>query len=338
MKVATIEKILEIKPHTGADNLELAKIKGWQVCVKKGEYNPGDLCVYICVDSVVEDKPQYEFLKNKNFRIKTIKLRGELSQGIVFPLSILKEFGHSLIVLDENIEGTDVSKYVFASHYEKPIPQNLAGKIKGMFPTFLVRTDEDNIKNNPAIIDELKGKNYYISTKIDGSSGTFYLKDNQFGVCSRNLELIREDSNIFWKMAIKYDLENKLKTYFMGKNVCVQGEVYGPGIQKNLLGESEVSLKLFNLFDIDEHKYLGFKELSSFCRESSVPMIHIVEVGFNFDKTLKELQILANELKYDNGNLAEGLVIRPQEECYSNTLRGRLSGKVVSEPFELKFG
>jgi RNA ligase (TIGR02306 family) len=336
MKVATIEEIAEVLPHPNADALELAKIKGWQVCIKKGEFKKGDLCIYICVDSVLEDKPVYEFLRNKNFRIRTVKLRGQISQGIAFPMNLFKTLGHDTVVFTEpDVIGSDVSHYVYAKHYEKPLPANLAGETKGYRPSFIKKTDEDNIKSNPSVLEELKGKPYYISVKVDGSSGTFFLKDDNFGVCSRNLELKYDENNAFWKIAIKYDIENKLRK--IGRNIAVQGEVYGPGIQGNLLGLSEIEFQAFNLFDIDKQEYLGHNELQEFCFNNNIPIVKIIDVGPEFNKSLAELQEMSNNLRYDNGNLAEGIVIRPIQEMYSQVLQGRLSGKVKSEPFELKY-
>jgi len=336
MKVATIEEIAEVLPHPNADALELAKIKGWQVCIKKGEFKKGDLCIYICVDSVLEDKPCYEFLRNKHFRIKTVKLRGQISQGIAFPMSLFKTLGHDTVVFTEpDVIGSDVSQYVYAKHYEKPLSAQLAGQMVGLMPSYLRKTDEDNIKNNPEIIQELTGKPYYITVKVDGSSGTyFYKNDVGFGVCSRNYQLKEDDKNSFWVIARKYDLENKLKN--SGRNLAIQGLVYGPGIQGNLLGVKDIQFRAFNLFDIDNYKYLGYKELQEFCFTNDIPIVETIEDGTYFDRTLDELQKFANNLVYENGNLAEGIVIRPTEESYSETLKGRLSGKIISEPFELK--
>ncbi len=90
-KLATIQKIIEVHPIVNADNLERAVIKGWNVVVKKGEFQAGDLCVYCEIDSLMPERPEFEFLESKKYRIKTTKFRGQVSQGIAFPLSILPE-------------------------------------------------------------------------------------------------------------------------------------------------------------------------------------------------------------------------------------------------------
>src|ERR1035441_5714277 len=90
--LATIQKILEIRPHNNADALEIAKVLGWQVVVKKGEFKAGDLVVYIVIDTVLPERAEFEFLRTKHFRIKPIRLRGEESAGICFPLNILPNY------------------------------------------------------------------------------------------------------------------------------------------------------------------------------------------------------------------------------------------------------
>jgi len=337
MKVATLEYVSEVNTHPNADKMELAKVLGWQVCIKKGEYKPGDVCIYVQTDSILKDCPQFEFLRNKNFRIKPIKLRGILSEGILFPTSILKEMGAGNVILDEGISGTDVSELIGATHYEKPMPSNLSGKVAGYLPSFIRKTDEENVENVVDVLTELNGKPYYITVKVDGSSGTFFLKDGKFGVCSRNLELKEEENNGFWKIAKKYDIENKLKEFFNGKNIAIQGEVYGPGIQGNLLGVKELSFSLFNIWDIDNRSYINYDDIVKFCNMTSIPMVDIVEIGQFFNKTKNELQKLADDLKYPNGHIAEGIVVRPQIGFLSNSMKQRYcSFKVKNTEFKLK--
>ena len=122
--LATIQKIREILPHNNADALEIAKVLGWNVVVKKGEFEAGDLCVYICIDSVVPETPEFEFLRNKHFRIKPIRLRGQESAGICFPLSILTNVRSVETPPSIGEDVTDILKVV---HYEKPVSAELAG-------------------------------------------------------------------------------------------------------------------------------------------------------------------------------------------------------------------
>jgi tRNA-binding EMAP/Myf-like protein len=155
-KLATIAKIEEIRPHPDADALELAKIRGWQVVVKIGEFQPGDLCVYCEIDSVMPERPEFEFLRPRKFRIKTTKLRGKVSQGIAFSLSILpKEYfrveknDEGFFLLGGKVMeiGMDVTEILGVTKYEEPIPASLGGVAKGKFPSHSIKTDEFRVQN-----------------------------------------------------------------------------------------------------------------------------------------------------------------------------------------------
>lgn len=329
-KNASIEKIDRIYSHPNADMLEIAEILGFKVCIKKGEFQENEKCIYIRTDTIVEDLPQYEFLRNKNFRIKTIKLRGEVSQGLCLPL-------RSFNILDKTEIGKDVSIDVGASHYEKPIPISLTGLVKGSFPSFLIRTDEPQVKNFPNIIEEFKDKLIYITLKADGTSGTCYLKDENFGVCSRNLELKEEESSVYWKMARKFKVEEALKAFrsiYPGDYAC-QFEIVGPGVQKNPLKLTENSIRVFNLFSITRQCYSHYETLVEFCIDNNLPLADVIYAG-KFDFTLERLQEIANKIEYIPGVEGEGIVIRPIQEEYSNILKGRLSIKVLNENYSIR--
>lgn len=340
---ATIQKISNLRAHPNADALELCDIKGWQVVVKKGEFREGDLCVYIEVDSVVEERPEYEFLRKVNFRIKPTKLRGERSNGICFPISIIDldtfdGISDSLYVDGEPIsyEGYDVSKIVGAKHYEKPVPAQLAGQIVGHRPGFISKTDETNIRSNLEILGELQGLSYYISRKDDGSSGTFFLKDGEFGVCSRNLQLKEDDKNGFWRMARKYDLETHLRNWM--DNMVIQGEVVGPGVNGNNLGLQDLELHIFSIVDLKTRELVSFHELVTRCNMWKVPMVTVLEIGHKFEYELHELISLANAQLYPNGKPAEGIVIRPTKHTKTNLdmTWNALSGKIINENYKEK--
>jgi RNA ligase (TIGR02306 family) len=330
-KLATVQRIKNVLPHTNADSLEIAEVLGWQVVVKKGEFNAGSLCIYVAIDSVLPDKPEFEFLRNKNFRIKPIRLRTQASNGICFPLSMLpiKE-NPAEYVVDE-----DVTEVIGVTKYEKPVPTSLAGDAYGFMPSFLKITDEDNLRTYPDALVELQGHEYYITRKDDGSSGTFFINEGEFGVCSRRIHLKESDGNGFWKMAKKYNLENALKDYFPdGDNVAVQGEVVGPGIQSNPLGLSELEFHAFSLYHIPTRSFYPFVTLRDFCNNQNIPMVTLVDMGDAYKLKLENLIKMANKLKYPNGKPAEGIVIRPQFPVFSHILNKPWSGKIISEDYE----
>ena len=344
--LATIQKIREILSHNNADALEIAKVLGWQVVVKKGEFKAGNLCVYVCIDSVVPETPEFEFLRNKHFRIKPIRLRGEESAGICFPLSILGDKvprkpctdlspdGPHFYLVNE---GDDVTNLLHVTHYEKPIPAELAGQAVGMFPSFLIITDEDNLRTYPDALPELWGHPYYITHKDDGCSGTFFINAGEFGVCSRRIHLKESEGNGFWRMARKYDLANILMKEFGDEAWAIQGEVCGPGIQDNHVGLTELELHVFNLFDIKARSYANYNKLVEFCKKYNlVRVTDIIGEGAAFGFNIEELVKLASEQKYPNGCPAEGIVIRPQEGFTSTVLKKWWSGKVLNPLFDIE--
>ena len=346
--LATIQKILEIRPHNNADALEIAKVLGWQVVVKKGEFKAGDLVVYIVIDTVLPERAEFEFLRTKHFRIKPIRLRGEESAGICFPLNILPNYTPATGAAPYDLpsygapkdrlailEGWDVTDALAIKHYEKPIPAELAGQAKGMLPGFLIMTDEDNLRTYPDALPELWGRPYYITRKDDGCSGTFYVNGEEFGVCSRRIDLKESEGNGFWRMARKYDLMNVLRTEFPGENWAIQGEVCGPGIQDNRIGLTELELHIFNLFNIKTRTCANYDKLVEFCkRYNLIRVTDIVSDGSAFGFNIEELVKLASEQKYPNGYPAEGIVIRPKEGFTSGVLKKVWSGKVLNPLFD----
>jgi RNA ligase (TIGR02306 family) len=318
----------------------LADVLGWQVVVKKGEFKPGDLCIYIPIDTILPDKPDFEFLRTKHFRIKPIRLRGQASNGICFPLSILSKFP---VKVDHiYTEGNDVTDVLGIIHYEKSIPVSLAGEAHGHLPGFLIMTDEDNLRSYPDALAELKDKPYYITRKDDGSSGTYFLKygelfeNGEFGVCSRKIHLKENPNNGFWKMAEKYNIHAAIRDYFTpGVPIAIQGEVVGPGIQGNPLGLKELELHLFSMFNIFDRFYFPCHALWDFCLKSGIPMVTQIEEGTDFNHTIESLVTLANAQVYPNNNKpAEGIVIRPKFPFHSAVLNKPWSSKIINELYK----
>lgn len=260
-KMVTIRVVRMISPIEGADRIELVHVDGWQCICKKGEFKLGDLAVYFEVDSFLPIEERYEFLRKNSyrklegdiegFRLKTMKMKGVISQGLLLPVSTFPEFEVAGINLELE---TDYSVVLNVTKYEPAIPVQLRGTVKGNFPHFIRKTDEERIQNLTKYFNLMKDKLFEGTEKIDGSSMTMYLKDGEFGVCSRNLDLKEDADNAFWGIANKLKIKDILLDY--GKNIAIQGELAGPGIQKNRLALKELTFFIYNVWDIDLQRYL----------------------------------------------------------------------------------
>lgn len=329
-KLASIQKIINIEPIEGADTIMKATVLGWQLVIKKDEFKIGDFCVYCEIDSMMPDKPEFEFVRAKSNRIKTIKLRGQISQGVCFPLNILP----SNI---EVVEDLDVTEILGVIKYEPAMPANLAGIAKGNFPSFIPKTDETRVQVLQPILDKYKNILCYVAEKLDGSSVTFYIKDGVFGVCTRNLELEFNVENSIWKFAIENKLEEKLKA--LNKNMALQGEIIGEGVQKNKYKIKEQTVYFFNAFDIDAYEYLSLNELKNLLRELDVNMVPIIDEHYLLSNDINELiEKSSMQSTLNKSAIAEGIVIRPTTETIDKyKLQGRLSFKVINPKFLIKY-
>jgi RNA ligase (TIGR02306 family) len=345
-KLATIQVVAELNPIVGADRIETASILGWKVVVKKGEFKVGDKCVYFEIDSLLPNVEWSKFLDKKGdgkpIRLKTVRLKGQVSQGLALPLNVFSggpEAGSPV--------GYDVTDLLKVEKYEPYIPANLRGVAKGGFPSFLHKTDELRIQAYPDVINEFKGKDVVVTLKMDGTSFTSYRRGNEVGVCSRNLELVENPDNAYWKIVLDKGLKEKMldvgRDLSCSVDFAFQAELCGPGIQGNRMGLKEIDLFLFNAFDIGRDKYLGNHNLKLWADVLGVRTVPVVYVGPWKWETVEELLAFADEQNYDNhssGNdsPAEGVVIRPLHEVFSPTLGGRLSIKAISNRYLMKYG
>ncbi|MGW8178502.1 MAG: RNA ligase (ATP) [bacterium] len=328
-KLVTIQVIKNLEPIPGADVIEKARVMGWDVVVKKGEFKVGGKCCFAEVDSVLPDGQSWaEFMRPRKFRVKTVKLRGTLSQGLALPMSILpKSEGHYKI-------GEDVTEVLGIKKYEIPEHNGGAkmGKSAGNFPHYVPKTDEIRIQSALRCLDELRGQPYYITLKCDGTSGTFVKFEGEFLACSRNWAKKEDDENVYWAMAHKYDLMNKIPEGF-----AVQGEIIGPGIQANRLMLPEVDMRIFTVYDINARRRVEYEYLVKFCEAIGVPMVPVLEEGEAFDYNLEQLLEKARGKYEGTKNHREGIVIRPKVNIYSQKLQGPLSVKCINNDYLLKF-
>lgn len=327
-KLVTIQEIKDIRPIKDADEIEVVRVLGWAVVVKKGEFKVGDKVIYAEIDSLFPQQEEFEFLRNNQFRIRTIKLRGQVSQGICFPLSMLPEGDYQI--------GDDVTELMGVIKYEPPIPACLDGKVKGAFPSFLAKSNEARVQVLQDRLTKFKGVKCVYSEKLDGASATYYLKDGEFGACSRSLDLIKDDRNTYWQMVEKYDVENKLRS--LGRNIAIQGELIGDGIQSNKykLGKNERRLYLFNIFDIDKFEYLRYEEFVSLVNELNMDTVPFIDVDFKLTDDIDELIELSKGSSALNKNTRrEGIVIKSYEEI--NDMGERVSFKAINPDFLIKY-
>lgn len=338
-KLATITRILALEAIPDADRIERATVLGWSVVVRKGLHEVGDLVVMIFPDTLVPKKyldPNYE--GTEKVRLKTVKMKGQYSAGLVIPLA------DWATPPGEYNEGDDVSELLGVEKYETPIPASIGGDALGLFPTALVsKTDEENYRTNPGAFDELSEERFkdaqFVGTlKCDGSSGTFILKDDVFRVCSRNLELRETEGNAFWQVARKYRLEETMRA--QGVEYAIQGEVCGPGIQGNPMKLKELSLFVFLVKDLSSGKWLPWEDTVEFCGTHGIPVADVVlYVPSVRDMPSKEkLQEIANNIKYDEGKTnAEGIVLRTTTPIHSSVLgKAWWSVKIMNEPYDTK--
>lgn len=344
MKLASFEIITEILPIEGADRIEIARVQGWQSVIKKDEYRVGDQIIFVPIDTVLPPREWNKFLWDKNdptkpIRVKTAKLRGVISQGLIFPKTLVSAqeiFDHS----DDPSEDVSIAGMLGITKYEKPIPVHLAGQVAGDFPTHLVsKTDEDNLKSNIEALDELKQADFVEATlKIDGTSATYIKElDGTFRVCSRNLELKDTESNVHWQIARKYDIEKNLVP-----GNCIQGEIAGPGIQGNPAGFSEVSLFVFNLFNLEGRKpiqrdswFTGMALIGNDIPD--VPRVRLFDKETFSAMSVDDLQQWVNGITYQNNTPAEGIVFRGIKDgkiMYSQKLQKMLSVKIINQNYK----
>ena len=336
MKLATIEQILSLSPIDGADRIELATVLGWQVVVKKGEFNVGDLCIYIPIDTTVD--PQKEYFKHlanqknpeKRVKIQTIKLKGVYSQGFILPISILKDIQLSI--------GDDVSVFLDVQKYEKEnlLISNGTTTHNKPFPTEIIsKTDEDNLKTKYKILEELIDKEVYITLKMDGSSLTIIKKDNEIIVCSRNLVI--EEGHIMYQYLIQDKLIEKLKTY--EGNIALQGEFCGPKVNNNRMELKKYKWYIFNIKDLNTDKFFGLKELQDFTNKYEFDMVPLLDTLI-LDNTynVNKFQEYSNNVTYTtpmNRKVpAEGIVVRPIEPIWSKYLEKYISFKIINQKYK----
>ena len=355
-KLASIKIISDLQPIEGKDRIVLASVDGWHVIVRKDEYEIGGQCVYVEIDSVLPERPEFEFLRSKNFRIKTMKMGKVVSQGICFPVSILPPGSYHV---DQDVtEILGIKQYEGTMDNDPVIPittknarkypaflmrmkwfRNLVlpKKTAGDFPPFLSKTDETRIQNIPFILES--NEKWVASEKVDGQSGTFalvrrrsrlpFLKSGyDFIVCSRNRQLCVRDASSYWSVADKYYIEDVLKNLIGNSDwVAIQGECIGPKIQSNKYHVKDFDLYVFNL--IYPTGRMGSLAAKAVVEERGLKFVPILDESVVLPKTVDEVLQYAHGKSQLYDTLREGIVFRSQD--------GKKSFKAVDPLFLLQY-
>jgi hypothetical protein len=275
--LASVKKIISIKPIPGADKIECAQVLGFECVIGKNEFKINDLIVYFEVDSILPEKPEFEFLRPRKFRIKIIKLKNQFSEGICFPLSILPKGKYKedddvtdiIGVIKYDPEATREKGQSEPSKPKNPIIKFLmkfkwyrryfSSKPEKGWPEFIPHTDEERIQKVPYICTNYKNTLFVATEKLDGTSATYalkrlkrkwyHIKDHfKFYVCSRHINIKTPNNSYYWKIAKQLNMKENLLELIGDKEfVVLQGEIIGEGIQKNKYKLKGIDFKAFNL-------------------------------------------------------------------------------------------
>ena len=353
--LATVQTISQLEDLANSDYLSLASVLGWEVIVKRGDYNIGDKIIYCEVDSMIPINADYLSAGMRDFmltrkvynvegvqyhRVKIAKIRGTYSQGLILKLP------DNMLDVDIN---TCVQQELGIIKYETPAFTTKKGKrrrepVKGSsrrtFPSHLLsKTDELRLQSYPKILSDLQGNRYVITLKYDGTSVTYLIdpETDKFLVCSRNF--IREDEGDetcpYWNVAYKYNIEGVLRQMKAdGYNVAIQGEICGPNIQNNKLKLKTNELYVFNIVrlrtfadECSRDLRLNQTLIELVLTRYNLPGVDVIETGDKFNYNIKELVELSKG-DYNSGYPREGIVVRIHDHT--------VSGKVINPEFLMR--
>lgn len=359
---------VEIHPHGNADSLEIAQIQGYKSIVGKGQYRDGDLVAYIPEDAVVPE----DVLREMNLhgklagsaknRVKAIRLRGVISQGICYPAK------------PEWEEGQVVTEQLGITKYEPPIPTNLGGAVWNAGGRRCLRYRIENLQKYPKQLvpgeqvvitekihgtfvqfgimpEELEHKTYgrlVVASKGLGSQGLAFIPTTEGAghfpgavKQEKNLYLRAADALLIYPRAMAY---KPLATYVAGGNpVHIMGEIFGQGVQDLHYGANVgIRSKLgFRVFDIHlggpNGRYLNDDELDIWVaglKLSRVPMLFRGPYDPAWTRGIAQGKetISGNQM-----HIREGVIVRPTVERYNDKV-GRVQFKIKSDAYLLRKG
>lgn len=360
-KLASIVEIASCDPIPETDRLSVATMagKGWRVVTGRDEFKPGDLAVYFEIDSYLPpDDARYDFLHGRclkrfvskgggvlreGVRIKTAKLRGVISQGLLMPIAKFPEAAGMST-------GADLTALLKVDHYDEvkemlqpAIGNPLNSEAMGDFPGLIPKSDEERLQGLAEYFETMKGRRFEVTAKDDGSSATIFFSptidgSDPFGVCSRNLRLKRPDGggkvSAFWQVEAKYGLEEKLRSIYEkdGRELALQGELVGPGINADRDRYPDFEFHVFRIWDLGAQAFLPPAERVALCAGHGIPHVQVIEPDFPF---FDRITTMDEALKFAEGrtlrgNEREGIVMKASDGIDDTHF------KVVSNRYLLK--
>ena len=332
-KLASIQEVKSIEPIEGADRIELAHVLGWQCVVNKNQFKAGDLAIYFEIDSFLPVRKEFEFLRKtcfttsdflgEGFRLRTQKFRGVISQGLLLPAVVFPEI-HSPKIGDDVTGQLGVQKWAVKERSTE------SGTIIGTLPDSIPHTEESRIQAMPELLKEFARIEYYISTKLDGSSHSISVDEKGFHVAGHNYEY---KDGAFFGLVEERGYKEKLEAFAERehlKSLAVQGELCGPGIQGNRLKLDAPEWYVFTV--MENGKRAGLERMLEICGELGLPHVPIEETGTNLPAKYPTVESILARSEGDK----EGIVIRPVKALYSELTRSYLSMKAVNNRYLLK--
>lgn len=341
-KLVRIVQVDSVRPIPNADAIEAAQVGGWAMVIKKGEFVPGDLAVYFEIDCFLPaGNPAWQFLVDKTWCefegktghvLRTMTMRGQVSQGLLLKLDVLEGTGVNIAKLRI---GDEVTEALGVVKYDPPIPENLIGKIRGYFPAGVHKTDQERIQNLAVELEEWRragpGLTWEVSEKFEGWSCTMAWLEQDLHVCSRYVDWLDVDDNTYWKAAHQNNVAAKMKARFGTRNIALQGELVGPGIEGNIYGLKDYQYYLYDVYDVDTEKYFTPDERQALAEELGIAHVPIIDPNFVIDETVTMDTLIAmadGESILKAGKRREGLVYKAREKA--------ISFKSVSNAYLLK--
>ena len=342
-KLASIQRVWKTEPIEGADRIELAHVLGWQCVVNKGQFQPMDIAVYFEIDSFLPIRDEFEFMRSSSyqktdimgegFRLRTMRFRGQISQGLLLPISQFPEIPKNADV------GDDVTELLGVRKWEIEERATTGGTVIGTLPYDIPHTDETRVQEEPELIQAFAGLEYYISTKMDGSSHSIGIDENGFHVTGHNYEYKDDGSSSFYKLVKAREYQAKMEDYMKArglKMLTIQGELCAPGIQQNRLRLAKPEWYVFTIRE--NGKRVGLKRMLQICEALDITPVPIEEVDTDLPSKYPTVEALFARAdgEYPNGGKKEGIVIRPTEPVFCPLISASLSMKVVSNKYLLK--